>query len=53
MLYVILVFAPLLGAITLTLRDRGDVRRQDIGEQVHRDRATAVGLKKVRSRAGI
>ena len=49
----VILLVAIIGAITLTLRDRRDVRRQDIGVQVHRDRATAVELKKVKSRAGI
>jgi NADH-quinone oxidoreductase subunit J len=49
----VILLVAIIGAITLTLRDRRDVRRQDIGMQVNRDRATAVELKKVKSRAGI
>lgn len=49
----IILLVAIIGAIALTLRDRGTKRRQDIGEQVHRDRATAVQLRKVKSRAGI
>ena len=49
----IILLVAIIGAIALTLRDRGNIRRQDIGEQVHRDRASAVELKKVKSRAGI
>jgi NADH-quinone oxidoreductase subunit J len=49
----VILLVAIIGAIALTLRDRGNIRRQDIGEQVHRDRATAVELKKVKSRAGI
>ena len=49
----VILLVAIIGAITLTLRERGDVRRQDIGEQVHRDRATAVELRKVKPRAGI
>lgn len=48
-----ILLVAIIGAIALTLRERGDVRRQDIGEQVHRDRASAVELRKVKSRAGI
>ena len=49
----VILLVAIIGAIALTLRDRGHVRRQDIGEQVHRDRAASVELKKVKSRAGI
>jgi NADH-quinone oxidoreductase subunit J len=49
----VILLVAIIGAITLTLRERGDVRRQDISEQVHRDRATAVELRKVKPRAGI
>jgi len=49
----IILLVAIIGAITLTLRERVDVRRQDIGDQVHRDRKTAVELRKVKSRAGI
>ncbi len=49
----VILLVAIIGAIALTLRDRGNIRRQDIGEQVHRDRASAVQLRKVKSRAGI
>ncbi len=49
----VILLVAIIGAITLTLRERGDVRRQDVYEQVHRDRARSVELRKVRSRAGI
>ena len=49
----VILLVAIIGAITLTLRERRDVRRQDVSEQVHRDRATAVELRKVKSRAGI
>jgi len=49
----VILLVAIIGAITLTLRERVDVRRQDIGAQVHRDRKTAVELRKVKSRAGI
>lgn len=48
-----ILLVAIIGAIALTLRDRGNIRRQNIGMQVHRDQATAVELKKVKSRAGI
>jgi NADH-quinone oxidoreductase subunit J len=43
----------IIGAITLTLRRRPNVRRQDIGRQVNRLRAETVELRKVRSGSGI
>jgi len=49
----VILLVAIIGAITLTLRERPDVRRQNIGEQVHRDRKTAVELRKVKPRAGI
>jgi NADH-quinone oxidoreductase subunit J len=49
----VILLVAIIGAIALTLRDRGNIRRQDIGDQVNRDRASAVELKKVKSRAGI
>jgi len=49
----VILLVAIIGAIALTLRERGDIRRQNIGEQVHRDRAAAVELRKVKSRAGI
>jgi NADH-quinone oxidoreductase subunit J len=49
----VILLIAIIGAITLTLRERGDIRRQNISEQVHRDRNAAVALKKVKSRAGI
>ena len=48
----VILLIAIIGAITLTLRERGDIRRQNISEQVHRDR-NAVALRKVKSRAGI
>ena len=43
----------IIGAITLTLRRRPDVRRQDIGRQVNRRIEQAVELKKVKTGAGL
>jgi NADH-quinone oxidoreductase subunit J len=43
----------MIGAITLTLRHKVDVRRQDIGEQVHRRREQAVELRKVQPWSGV
>ena len=49
----LILLVAIIGAITLTLRQRPNVRRQDIGRQVNRRRAEAVELKKVRSGSGI
>lgn len=48
-----ILLVAIIGAITLTLRQRVDVRRQDIGRQVHRVPAESVELRKVRSGSGI
>jgi NADH-quinone oxidoreductase subunit J len=49
----LILLVAIIGAITLTLRQRPNVRRQDIGRQVNRLRAETVELKKVRSGSGI
>jgi NADH-quinone oxidoreductase subunit J len=49
----LILLVAIIGAITLTLRQRPNVRRQDIGRQVNRRRAETVELKKVRSGSGI
>ena len=49
----LILLVAIIGAITLTLRQRPAVRRQDIGRQVNRLRSEAVELRKVRSRTGI
>jgi NADH-quinone oxidoreductase subunit J len=49
----VILLIAIIGAITLTLRERRGVLRQDIGRQVNRDRAATVELVKVRSRSGI
>jgi NADH-quinone oxidoreductase subunit J len=49
----LILLVAIIGAITLTLRQRGTVRRQDIGRQVNRSRAETVELRKVRSGSGI
>jgi NADH-quinone oxidoreductase subunit J len=49
----IILLVAIIGAITLTLRDRGPVKRQDIARQVHRERPAAVQLRKVDSGKGI
>ncbi len=49
----IILLIAIIGAITLTLRERPGVLRQDIGRQVSRDREATVELVKVRSGSGI
>jgi NADH-quinone oxidoreductase subunit J len=49
----LILLVAIIGAITLTLRQRPGVRRQDIGRQVHRRREETVELRKVRSGSGI
>ena len=48
-----ILLVAIIGAITLTLRQRCTVRRQDIGRQVARVPAETVELRKVRSGSGI
>jgi NADH-quinone oxidoreductase subunit J len=48
-----ILLVAIIGAITLTLRPKSTVRRQDIGRQVHRRPAETVELRKVRSGTGI
>jgi NADH-quinone oxidoreductase subunit J len=49
----IILLVAIIGAITLTLRDRGPIKRQNIGEQVHRDRTKAVRLRRVEPGRGL
>lgn len=49
----IILLVAIIGAISLTLRTRPNVLRQDIGVQVNRDRNKAVELKDVKPGAGI
>lgn len=49
----VILLVAIIGAITLTLRQRPGVRRQSIGRQVHQDRTGTVELRKVRPRSGI
>ena len=42
----------IIGAITLTLRHRPGVRKQDIGEQVHRSAKDAIEIKKIQPGSG-
>jgi NADH-quinone oxidoreductase subunit J len=49
----VILLVAIIGAITLTLRERTGVRRQDIGRQVHRSRAETIELRKIRTGSGI
>lgn len=49
----LILLVAIIGAITLTLRDRGEIKRQDIGRQVHRRPSEAVELRKVKSGSGV
>jgi len=49
----LILLVAIIGAITLTLRHKPDVRRQDIAEQVHRRSEQAVELRKVQPGSGI
>lgn len=49
----VILLVAIVGAITLTLRQRKGVLRQDIGQQIARERASTVTLRKVKSGSGI
>lgn len=49
----LILLVAIIGAITLTLRHKPDVRRQNIGRQVNRKREEAVQLRKVQPGSGI
>ena len=49
----LILLVAMIGAITLTLRHKVDVRRQSIAEQVHRRREQAVELRKVQPGSGV
>ncbi|NJL07844.1 MAG: NADH-quinone oxidoreductase subunit J [Bacteroidales bacterium] len=49
----LVLLVAMIGAIVLTLRHREGVKRQDIARQVARVPATAVEIRKVKSRRGI
>jgi NADH-quinone oxidoreductase subunit J len=49
----LILLVAIIGAITLTLRHRPGVIRQDIGRQVHRERGATVELRKIRTGSGI
>jgi len=48
----LILLVAIIGAITLTLRHRPGVRRQDISEQVHRSADEAIEIKKVQPGSG-
>ena len=48
----LILLVAIIGAITLTLRHRPGVRRQDIGEQVHRSASDAIEIKKIQPGSG-
>ena len=48
----LILLVAIIGAITLTLRHRPGVRRQDISEQVHRSAKDAIEVKKVQPGSG-
>lgn len=49
----VVLLIAMIGAIVLTLRHRGNIKRQDIGKQVARDPRTAIEIKKVEVGKGI
>jgi NADH-quinone oxidoreductase subunit J len=49
----LILLVAIIGAITLTLRHKPDVRRQRIAEQVHRRRGESVELRKVQPGSGV
>ena len=49
----VILLVAIIGAITLTLRQRPGAKRQDIARQVHRRPADTLELRKVRPRSGI
>jgi len=49
----LILLVAIIGAITLTLRHKPDVRRQRIARQVHRTREESVELKKVQPWSGV
>jgi len=49
----LILLVAMIGAITLTLRHKPDVRRQNIGRQVNRRREESVELRKVQPGSGV
>lgn len=49
----LILLVAMIGAITLTMRHRKDIKRQDVIEQMHRDPAKAMELRDVRPGQGL
>jgi NADH-quinone oxidoreductase subunit J len=49
----VILLVAMIGAIVMTLQHKPDVRRQRIGEQLARTRASAIEVVKVRSGQGL
>jgi NADH-quinone oxidoreductase subunit J len=49
----LVLLVAMIGAITLTLRQRDGVKKQSIPQQIERSRDEAVALRKVESGKGI
>ncbi len=49
----VILLVAMIGAIVMTLHHRPDVKRQDVGAQVARRRATAIDVVKVKSGEGL
>ena len=49
----LILLVAMIGAIVLTLRHRGDVKRQDILQQMYRDPDKAMELKDVKPGQGL
>jgi len=49
----LILLVAMIGAIVLTLRHRGDVKRQNVMEQMSRDPAAAMELKDVKPGQGL
>jgi NADH-quinone oxidoreductase subunit J len=49
----LILLVAMIGAIVLTMRHRGDVRRQDVHAQMHRDPAKQMELKDVKPGQGL
>lgn len=49
----LILLVAMIGAITLTMRHRKDVKRQDVVAQMHRDPAKAMELRNVKPGQGL
>ncbi|MDO5648159.1 NADH-quinone oxidoreductase subunit J [Paracoccus sp. (in: a-proteobacteria)] len=49
----LILLVAMIGAITLTMRHRRDIKRQDVIEQMHRDPAKAMQLRDVKPGQGL